>query len=265
MSRLRPHILEHAVTFEWKWFKSQFESGQLTVENTRKWLKEVWTNYKANLVASPNPNYDLYPEALINITLKAAKFSSENIVPETLQMDVSRLIAHFNSWQDVTILSSILVVFKQAAGPKCTNADLMEAKNSLWVLLNDSESTMSHITLQMAHLAGKIRGKSMSPEEITSINTITEKTLAPDSKLYELIQKRVGIHVQSGLNNEPINKDVLNKHALVCVEKEIEELIKKLQTIAVLNKAVYGKLYAAILEDIKNGEDSLSVKKLFYQ
>ncbi|KAJ3268654.1 hypothetical protein HDV01_002508 [Terramyces sp. JEL0728] len=265
LSRLRPHILEHSVTFEWKWFKNQFESGQITVDNTRTWLEEVWTIYKSNLATSPNPNYDLFPEALVNITLKAAKFSSESIVPETLQMDVGRLIAHFNSWQDITILSSILVVFKQAAGPKCTNSDLIEAKTSLWVLLNDSESTMSHITLQMAHLAGKIRGKAMSPEEITAINSMTEKTLAPESKLYELIQKRVGIHVQNGLNNEPINKDLLNKHALVCVEKEIEELIKKLQTIAVLNKAVYGKLYSAILEDIKNGEDSLAFKKLFYQ
>lgn len=258
LSRLRPYIVEHAVNFEWKYFKTQIDSGQLTLTNTIAWLTTAWKGYKARVVGSPNPSYDLYPEAFVDILSQAAKYNDEDIFPETLKMDLSKMVSFFNTWQDITILATIMIVFKQAAGPKCSNQDLIDAKSSIWILLNDSDSTMSHITLQMTHLAGKIRGKPMTPEECTGLGTVTEKTLASGSKLYDLVQNRVGMHLQQGITNQPIDMELLTKHGLVILKTEIEDLIKKIVPVCELNRAVYAKLYASIIDDIKQGLDQPS-------
>ncbi|KAJ3329195.1 hypothetical protein HDU91_003912, partial [Kappamyces sp. JEL0680] len=128
LSRLRPYIIEHSVTYEWKHFKNQFEAGQVSLANTKTWLKKNWESYKSNTPGSPNPAFDLYPAAFMDIISQASRFSEEDILPETLKMDLSRLISFYNSWQDITILSTILIVFKQAAGQKCQHHDLVEAK-----------------------------------------------------------------------------------------------------------------------------------------
>jgi hypothetical protein len=207
------------------------------------------------VTGSPNPAYDLYPEAFIEIISQASKFSETEILPETLKMDLTRLITFYNSWQDITILSTILVVFKQAAGPKAMVEDIQEAKTSLWILLNDMDSTMSHISVQMASMAGKIRNHPFTAAETTALNTMTEKMLAPGSKLYELMQNRVRIHLVNGVAGQKIDIALLTKHGLQAVKTEIEELVTKMVPISELNRAVFGKLYAGILDDIKSGND----------
>jgi hypothetical protein len=254
LARLRPYIIEHAVSFEIKFFKQQVENGTLSLTNTYKWLKESWDSYQT-LEHSPNPTFDLYPDAMMKIITKAPKFNDEDIVPETLNMDIPRLVAHFNSWQDITILGTILIVFKQAAGPKIQTHDLEEAKTSLWVLLNDSESTMAHVAVQMAHQAGKIRGRAMTALETTNLQTMTEKTLAPGSKLYELIQSRIGSQLQKSLLTTPqaIDTAALEKWGVAAIQDDMVQLTEKLKTLGHFNRAVYGALYAKILEDIKVG------------
>jgi hypothetical protein len=260
--------LENAATFESKYFRQQVENGNLGLTNTYRWLKEVWDAHleaqRTNNEAKQAPGGDIYPQALMNIIGKAPRYNSEDIIPETLQLDTQRLVAHFNTWQDITILSTILVVFKQASGPKCQPFDVEEAKKKLWVLLNDSESTMGHVAVQMAHLAAEIRGKSMSAEEVTMLQNMTEKTLAPGSKLYELIQERVGMQLQRCIYSTPMGVDnvTLEKWGLVSVKSEITELMEKLKLLGHYNRAVYGGLYAKILEDIKAGITS-PLKDLF--
>lgn len=173
-------------------------------------------------------------------------------------MDMTHMVNFYNSWQDATILATILIVFKQVSGPKCQQADIMTAKEGLWILLNDSESTMTHITLQMSSMAAKIRGFAMTQKEITDLNVMTEKTLAPGSKLYELVQRRVGVHLEAGISRSKIDVDLLGKHGLTALTQEIEELIEKIVPVAELNRAVYGNLYAALIEDIKAGNEATS-------
>lgn len=183
----------------------------------------------------------------------APKFNDESIVPETWTMDVQRIVTFYNSWQDITILGTIMVVFKQAAGPSCTFQELLDAKAKLWILLNDNESTMSHITVQMAESAGTLRGRKFSPQEAKNISTLTENSLSPGSKLYELVQRRVSKHMQDGILGVKLDSELLAKNGLATLGPEIEELTKKLVPVCVLHRAVYGNLYAAALLDIKNG------------
>lgn len=255
MTKLRPYIVQHGVEFEWKLFRNQLEAGLASVTFTKAWLTKCWDQYKQT-ATSPNPAYDLFPEAFMEVVSRAPRFSDDNVLPETFKMDTTRLVTFYNSWQDITILGTILIVFRQISGPKCHNDDIINAKKGLWILLNDSDSTMSHITLQMASLASKLRGFPMSVKETSDLNVMVEKTLAPGSKLYELVQKRVGMHIENGLHHRKIDADLLTKHGLTTLREEIEDLISKIVPVADMNRAVYGNLYASLLKDIKSETES---------
>nr|KAJ3422529.1 hypothetical protein HK105_007643 [Polyrhizophydium stewartii] len=288
LTRLRPYVIEHEVEHEWRWFKSQFESGSITLVATKAWLKRALetsghggvatvsraktpdasttaagsvshaTKQAATATAPDRGSVDLLSDALLQLILQANKFAKEDIVPETLRMDTSRLISYYNDWQDITILASLLVLFRQAAGPRCTAVHLAEAKRSLWVLLNDSDTTMSHISLQVAHTAGEIRGKAFSDQESKMLEALMEKTLAPESKLYDLIQKRVGENLRAVMETGTADKDMLAKHGLAQLESEVTDLAARISKVSELNRAVYGKMYAGLLDDIRTGDDASS-------
>ena len=177
---------------------------------------------------------------------------------------MQRIVTYYNSWQDISILGTIMVVFKQAAGPDTLPADLLEAKTKLWLLLNDNESTMSHITVQMAEMAGTLRRRKFTNQEITNIHTMTENALSPGSKLYELIQKRIAKHIQDGIMGIKLNPDSLHKDGISTLQKDIEDLTKLVVPVCSLHRAVYGNLYAATLVDIKNGTlaDAVEMRKV---
>ncbi|KAJ1342206.1 hypothetical protein BSLG_003129 [Batrachochytrium salamandrivorans] len=286
LTRLRPYVIEHQTEFEWKWFKTQYESGSAVLEVTKAWLKTAHETHKASMDSTTTPpailptttassipptvsiatdkslgsdgrpiHTDIVNDAFLQLILQASRFSKKPIVPETLKMDVSRLVAFYNDWQDITILSSLLVLFRQAAGAKCTVARLEEAKNMLWVLLNDSDTTMSHISLQVAHTAGEIRGKPFTEKETEMVSSMMEKTLAPESKLYDLIQKRVGENLKVVMATGVSDKNMMAKHGLTQLDTEVVDLGIRIQKVAELNRAVFGGLYIALLDDIKAGAE----------
>ena len=229
----------------------QFEAGVLHLKVTREWLKQGYTRDQlGHAHKMENVPHDIFNESLLHLILQASQFS-DSTVPETLRMDKTRLITFFNDWQDITILSSILAVYKGVAGPKCTPQVLEKVKSELWVLLNDTDTTMSHITLHMGQSAGQVRGAPFSTQEQTQLATMTDKTLAPESKVYELMQKRVLLHLLSILCHNSVDKVLLNKHGLLQLENELTLLGQKLTKVCQLNKAVFGKLYTLLLEDIK--------------
>jgi T-complex protein 11 len=250
MTKLRPYIVQHGVEFEWKLFKNQLEADIISISITKSWLESSWKEYKA-LGNPENEAFDLFPQAFMHLVSKAPKFNDDDVLPETFKMDTSRLVSFYNSWQDITILATILIIFRQISGPKCQLDNILEAKKGLWILLNDSDSTMSHITIQMASLASKIRGFAMTVKEISELEVMVEKTLAPGSKLYELVQKRVGCHLENGISHLKIDLDLLTKHGLTSLKTEIEELIVKIVPVADMNRAVYGGLYATLMQEIK--------------
>lgn len=161
-------------------------------------------------------------------------------------MDKARLVAIFNDWQDITILACIIIIFKGVAGPKCTQKDLDTAKADLWTLLNDADTTMKHITLQMASISGNIRGKKLTDGENEALEKLVDKTLAPESTLYDLIQKRISSHIYS------TTPGALTKHGLIQLQPEIATMGAKIIKLAAFNKKVYSTLYATIIQDAKS-------------
>lgn len=209
------------------------------IVKTKAWLKDSYEKFQ---------DTDLVPNGILSLIGNASTFPET--LPETLSLDKSRLVSYYNDWQDITILACILVIFKGCAGPKCTPMNLIEIKDNIWVLLNDNETTMDHITLQLQHEAGKVRGADLSATERKSLSNLVDTSLAPDSPLYKLIQSRVRIHlltVASG--NVPSG---LEKHGLGHVEEKIQLLGGHVKHVLEMNLQIYARLYAVILEDLKS-------------
>ncbi|KAI9095947.1 T-complex 11, partial [Phlyctochytrium arcticum] len=181
-------------------------------------------------------------------------------LPESLRMDVSRLVQYYNDWQDITIMAVLLILFKQSAGPKCTPDRVRDIKRVLWVLLNDSETSMHHVTLQMCEAAGAVRGTPFEARERDMLAGLVEKTLSPDSKLFEVIRLRVGTVLDkivrstptssSSANPQPLEKQELARVGLSELEEELSELGERVKRLVQHNWRVFGNVYAVVVETL---------------
>ncbi|KAJ3171858.1 hypothetical protein HDU87_008248 [Geranomyces variabilis] len=205
LHRVRPYVVEHAAEFEWRWFKDQYELGTVKLDDTMRWMglalnRRATVKPAAGASLPPLNIQHLHTSAVLHLISQAHLLSLPTTavpLPETLRMDVSRLVQYYNDWQDVTIMAALLVLFKQACAPKPCRPDQLDSiKRVLWVLLNDHETSMTHVTLQMCKTAGDIRGKPFEPKETTMLTNLVESTLQPESKLYEIIRTRVGTVVE---------------------------------------------------------------------
>ena len=256
-------MVEHAVSFEWRWFRDRLEAGTYKLDDTSKFLREALGRHHSTVTSSSsfykpssNPSITvLFNEGLIYLISSACKLP-EMGVPETLHLDATRLVTFYNDWQDITIMGALLILFKQAAGVRCSSVDLSNIKQQLWVLLNDSETSLQHVSLQMVSAAGKVRGRPFSNEESALLCGMVDRTLAPKAALYELLQKRVGWHLLDYLNNSKLDGDSMTKHGLQELEEEVSDLARRIQKVMEFNKVVYGPIYNALLQDILSDDDN---------
>ncbi|KAJ3003788.1 hypothetical protein HKX48_001557 [Thoreauomyces humboldtii] len=310
LHRIRPYVVEHAADFEWRWFKDQYEMAAIKLDDTKSWISAALARHNAGLTAAPAPGATIAPSAPLNPQHLHARATLHLIsqshllslptppipLPETLRMDVSRLVQYYNDWQDVTIMAALLVLFKQACAPKpATAAQLDSMKRVLWVLLNDHETSMTHVTLQMCKTAGDVRGRVFSDREREMLTGLVESTLQPESRLYEVIRSRVGNVVErlvlaapetatannatagaAGSDGKPqqqqqqqqpttVTKQDLAKVGLAELEDEVTELGDRVRRLVAHNWGVYAGVYAGVLEGLsgtgpRGGDASAAVE-----
>ena len=249
LRRLRPFIKDTAVEYEWEKFKESLRAGEFSLGATLKWLRPHIAHYDSAAAAGDLGNArDMMIDAYLDLIHQAGRNRKEEdelfTIPESFLMDLNRILQYHNDWQDITIMACLLVVFRQAVGPKYDHQAAVSIKKSLWVLLNDDETTMSHITLHIADVAGKLKGTPLSQHDQNVIFNLIDKTLSPESKLYELMRTRISLQMKSFLQHRKLreNEDLI-KAGLYDIEEEIRELAQKLGTVFEHNLAVHRKIY----------------------
>ncbi|KAI8908186.1 T-complex protein 11-domain-containing protein [Powellomyces hirtus] len=313
LHRVRPYVVEHAAEFEWRWFKDQYEADAIKLDDTMRWVQLALVRHNtttastakaagpsattatasssvpSSLASSTHSSQiniqHLHTKALLHLISQSHLLSLPTPpipLPETLRMDVSRLVQYYNDWQDVTIMAALLVLFKQSCAPKACKPDQLDSiKRVLWVLLNDHETSMTHVTLQMCKTAGDIRGKPFSAQETTMLTNLVESTLQPESKLYEIIRARVGTVVErlvlagpvipttasstantpdsshpptlpavSTAGVAPVSKADLAKVGLAELEEEVLELGDRVRRLVTHNWTVFAGVYAGVVDGL---------------
>ncbi|KAF8964159.1 hypothetical protein BGZ46_000826 [Entomortierella lignicola] len=77
-------------------------------------------------------------EGLLEMIMKP--HSSVNTMPETFEFDHYRMLSFHNDFQDLTILCTLLILFRQLAQNCWTQQDLVEIKKVVWLLLTDENA-----------------------------------------------------------------------------------------------------------------------------
>ncbi|KAJ3029215.1 hypothetical protein HDV00_009698 [Rhizophlyctis rosea] len=253
LHRVRPYVVEHAHDFEWRWFKTHVEAHSLSLDSTRAWLHSA-----LSLPTTPQP-FTLTFKSLTNLHIHALLslvLSTPNLTdtpappfPETLRMDTSRLVHLYNDWQDITIMGVLLVLFRQACGGRCGVEDVRKAKRELWVLVNDAGTSMGHVSAHIVREAGRIRGRAFSEEEARVFAGMVESTLNPESKIYSMMQGRVGKLLASYcLEEGGVESGEIVKCGWGECAGEVKDLGERVKKLADFNRGVYGSLYWACLE-----------------
>ncbi|KAI7816902.1 hypothetical protein BC939DRAFT_22544 [Gamsiella multidivaricata] len=127
---------------------------------------------------------------------------STNTMPETFELDHYRMLSFHNDFQDLTILCTLLILFRQLAHNCWTTQDLIEIKKVVWLLLTDenanfgantnpgpgataaagkvdadaasgSSSGMKDIVVQIEFAARKVRERSKNGSAVAGSSTVT--------------------------------------------------------------------------------------------
>ncbi|KAJ3015287.1 UNVERIFIED_CONTAM: hypothetical protein HDU68_012805, partial [Siphonaria sp. JEL0065] len=215
LTRIRPHVIERAIEFEKNWFKDEIKWNRSTTIHMEYWLKEAYqalmtptppsaatTAATASITSIPKPRpptlTKLYIHALISLIHHSPHLNEDSeeadtsLLPELFSMDISRLQTFRNDFQDIVILASLMMVYRQLCGAKTTPSGLKTMKENLWVLLNDSDTSLTHIVLEMCRGVGVVRGKEVAEAEQKVVLGVVEKTLVPEGKVFGMLLGRVG-------------------------------------------------------------------------
>jgi hypothetical protein len=242
LRRLRPYVLENAVQYEWDLFKSELKEGSVSLKNTLRWLRGSIS--KDNTIAMSDRFLAAFVDLVDN--LGSAQVLE---LPETLRLDQGRLVSFHNDWQDITIMACLMMIYKQVVGTNVSDTHMKEIKKQLWTLLNEADTTMTHITLHLMSCASKFRGRNLTEAETAMLHSLVDKTLGPNNQVYELIRKRVGSQLVRFLKSREITTtEELKRVALAEMEEELTDLSKKLRVLVDHNKATHVKVYNQILE-----------------
>ncbi|KAF9104033.1 hypothetical protein BGX27_010268 [Mortierella sp. AM989] len=173
---LRPWLLDNSIDFEQKHFSSLLARGG-TINRTKEWFKRSWIKWdsvKRSVIGqSPNDGEQsgsegkslsstlssfnanrrssiiradigenildgVVNEGLLEMVMKP--HSSVDSMPETFELDHYRMLSFHNDFQDLTILCTLLILFRQLAQNCWTQQDLVEIKKVVWLLLTDENA-----------------------------------------------------------------------------------------------------------------------------
>jgi hypothetical protein len=242
MNRLRPFVLEKAVDFEWRWFKDRVDCEAIGLDATAQWMAAFGGTPTETLKTR-----DLFLNAFMELIISIPSLTYSDI-PETFSLDHDRIQIYHSQMQDIAIMSYLQMVVKQLLGRKCTRDVLDKVKERQKILINDKDATVEHIVLDLTNIIETARGTALTESETSILNTMVGKSLSSSDSLYNLIINRIKEHLIAIINGGSLDEELLQKHGLALLHKEIEALGNKCKQLFVFHWQVYHELYNSILQ-----------------
>ena len=246
LRKLRPLLVTKSTQFEWRYFQQKQIDKKLTISHTRQWIKSSLLEFKK----TDHDKSNFYEFAMMQIITNSYMSETGKSLPETFLFDINRINTFHNDYQDIAIMNTLLVLFKQFTGPKCTSTHLQQLKKVLWLLLNDSQTTMENVTCQMINDATTVRNFPLTPNEKNLLIKLVDSTLSIDSQVYLVIQSKTADSLLHHLINNSFNIPLLKSTLLIELEPELLDLATKLKKLVVHNQSTYQQLYSKIVSQV---------------
>ncbi|TPX36381.1 hypothetical protein SmJEL517_g01451 [Synchytrium microbalum] len=262
LQALRPHLAQQAVEYERAKFDDALTKGSISLEKTTTWLEtsakslqEVLNARDKEGISHPENRVrfeDVYHDALLSLIFNNTTLLTRDKVPETLLLDADRLCRMQNEAQAIIIVASLIMLSRNAAGElRGDKAAMTQLKETLFVLLEDGESTVDHLAAQIVQAVSTALGKNnkeLEEAQITLIKTMVEKTLSHKDAVFTLLSRRAHTAIKQQLVSSHFKRDALTSAGLDLVGKELEDLSRKVYLLAKHNKEVHAKHYDDILK-----------------
>eukprot|EP00835_Amoeboradix_gromovi_P003355 NODE_218_length_14160_cov_0.274874.p2 type:complete len:658 gc:universal NODE_218_length_14160_cov_0.274874:8294-10267(+) len=245
LRKLRPLLVAKSTSYEYDFFRQGLKRGG-GITFTKNWIKNSLIEFKP----LNRCNSDFYSFAVMKIITNSYMSETGKSIPETFKFDVNRINTFHNDWQDISIMNTLLVLFKQFAGPSCNSSHLQAIKKILWVLLNDPHTTMENVTTQIVNDVAKI-SKPLNPTSKSLLIQLVDSTLSIDSNVYSVIQRKCADNILYFLYNNELNEESLKSTLLSELKQELTELCHKIKKLVVYNQTTYQELYSEIARQVE--------------
>lgn len=250
---LRPHLAPIAVQYEQKKFAESLRQNAVGLAKTRSWLQKSLQrleeaaeqrnpeNINPDKNNRPRPN-TVFEEAFISL-LKLPEPITRLTCPETLLLDVDRMVIFQNETQAVTIVAALLM-FAKGFG---YSEDLEALSRKLFVMLDDGSTTIDNLSAELE------RSLPVSQERKALIRSMVEKTLKHTDTVYSLLVRRVASVIRSQLHTGRfVTREMLVSYGLEHVSKRLERLCNRLYVLVRHHRQVYSTWYDDIIADLQS-------------
>nr|KAF6436534.1 t-complex 11 family, X-linked 2 [Rousettus aegyptiacus] len=264
---LRPYLQEHSVQYERAKFQELLDKQPDLLDFTTQWLtkaaRDLTTpspssspNWEANKSELPSPTMVLY-QGYLNLLLWDP---DDEEFPETLLMDRIRLQEMESQLQQLTILSSVMLVARSFSGNalfrspefvaklKCIIKALMEECSSgpEDAMLNVSEQVSQEIHQGLRDMGLSALSCESTASLIGQLQNISKK----DNCVRIIIDKRIRLFLKCCLVCGMQESLLDFPGGLIFIEGELAELGWKFVSLMHHNQQVFSPYYAEILKNI---------------
>jgi hypothetical protein len=235
MTQNRKQLLAGLVKSEHSHFGGLFDQG-LSMELTIKWLQASKLNH----------NNDSHADIVLNGYLDLFMGRCTQQTPETFIFDGRRLAELRDTLQDISIMSSAMIIFQQWAG-SCHPRMLEEMKWRLAKVLGTHNAMMYDIAAQMLLVLSRILGPVNSDRRKLLYATV-DRLIDPEHHIYKMLRERLRTVVKSFILSGACPVEMLKRNALSSVREELETLLPKIKLLWVVNWKVHGDRYKLLLD-----------------
>ena len=246
LRKLRPLLVDKSSQCEWREFTNQMKLYN-ACQSTVNWIDSSFTAFKETTITSNN----FYEFAFMRIITNSHMSETSINLPETLRYDKNRISSFHNDWQDISIMNTLLILFKQFSGTRAISKDVQRVKKLLWLILNDPETSMENVTAQLVKEISTVTMKKMDTKNICLLNRLVDSTLSIDSSIYIVVQKKVADALLHYLIHGQFDKTILKSTLLHELESETTELAMKIKQLVSYNQKTYQEVYKLLIKKLE--------------
>ncbi|RWS15256.1 T-complex protein 11-like protein 1 [Dinothrombium tinctorium] len=266
IKQVRPHLLQHSVKYEQEKFKEFMEThsklgNEDTLEFTKKWLKRNFDKLKFSETESNTKNKINKVIIAAYIELLVWDESKQELFPETLLMDESRIQTLRLLIQEIVYVASVLLVTFSVLGPSFQELSELkeELKQHMKIVLhfekdeNDIKAKFEAAAAQVIADVKKYSEKCSLQHLDDSKESLLKSQIIDicntENRVRKIVEKRVLEFVESVFTSNSAAPIKLPT-GLSTLQQELASFVGQFMRIITHNRAVFGEYYTKIVEEI---------------
>ncbi|KAI9300969.1 T-complex protein 11-domain-containing protein [Cunninghamella echinulata] len=245
LKSLRPHLIPMATEYEHNKFSQALSHSTVGLAKTRQWIQHSLQQ----LNNKQQHKEKIAMDKVLNqgyIDLFTAKTALTRLTcPETMLLDIDRLVNYQNEVQKLTIIAALVLI-----GRNMKMKDIKTFTKRLFFILQndgvDGRLTLDHLYVEMEKALPE--QSKATRQQKDWIRSMVSKTLSHSDPVYHLLVKRIISILSHQLTTGQFVEDsVLVSSGLDAVQRQLKTLCTKILIFTQYNRKVYASWYQDLI------------------